>query len=123
MTKAAGEDGREEKSTLIRFCNILKSYCKDSDEGRSAQKDKCSEENPDLMRLYYSRLQSNFDNLLESVNKDSEAVKSIALLLKNGTSWDEAYDIEQKMVFIIDDDALDFEIEKKLLSSTMIFLR
>lgn len=94
-------------------------------------KDLDRDKKTDVLPAYYLRLQSRFENLstyneeLESnLNPDkyAQSLNEIKTLLENTErSWEIGNKIEQKMVFIMDEDFLDFEIDRKIIDASRYF--
>ncbi len=83
-----------------------------------------SEVKKDLLPLYYIRFKSTFDQLSKysiEDGKTNDEKEVIEELFKIEKSWKNANDIEQKIVSMMNDDVLDFEIERKLLGSRRYF--
>ena len=81
-------------------------------------------DNIDLLPMYYTRLQASFDNLLKSIGNGEQLDhqrEEIKNLLGEKKEWDKGYEIERRMVFLMEDNALDFEIRRKLLDSKRYF--
>ncbi len=88
-------------------------------------------ENKALLTLYYKRLWSTheylkqFNHAGEKDNKKSNNSSSLDDIKKDleekEETWDNGNKIEQQMVFMMDADMLDFEIDRKLLGAKRYF--
>lgn len=77
-----------------------------------------------LLKLYYIRLKSTFELLSKwssEAEKNKKEKETIKALIEADESYDNGNEIEQKMVFVMDTNMIDFEIERKLLDSKSYF--